>query len=607
MAFKYKTVTVKDATKLLEELRDFLVNDVGWTDNTPAGQDDEMGANNYHGILGYFLNSAGEDGGRDINFHLYTGKQTDLTWNRYEKHVFPAASYVDTGIGVTDGSVDVTDISTFSGLTLPFDIRIGDEYITVSSIAGSTLTFSGRGVYGSAAATHSAGELVLEVSNCGPTVETYGFTDLTTHLDETSGNSDAIGTKSVSPAGAVDLSGYSDDRFNLHAMFKIISGAESGKMRPITNYVDSNGEFSFLEFKNAPGAEDYAVVSMGFLPTFSRRFVDASPSYYRAGRIEVAATGTDTTCWFYASKYSVTVITKLSGTYHVFYAGEVVPFAAFDNASTTSAASAGTNTIDVDDINLFVEDEKYRIMSQDAGDWATNQSRTAPEPDLDPEEIPTEEFVVASITPGVSPAGTLTLTSNLLFDYSSGAVVGEDPRPTARSAPNTYADDQEIPDDDCCWLPVYIPCDKSLLSSHASHRQCARAAHDLGARWTPDVYALYSRAPGWAKGRVGALGGQDTDAEVTHDHNYQTGRPLAGLVSLFQDDSGSSSDYGLFQLAKGVVLGMWFVDLKSGVPPLGGVSEDTYKARWEGGYEVFRLFQTNASGNAWIVCGPEIP
>jgi hypothetical protein len=603
MAYKSKTVTMKDASFLLEELKDFLVTDCGWTDETPAGQDDEMGAGDYHGILGHFLRSTGEDGLGDICMHLFTGKETNIAQHYTQSHVFPACSYLTAGIddSVMAATVDDVGSTGLANVDTPFGIRMGDEIAIVTDVTAGAVTFSQRGAYGTTPASHSTGDLVIDTLVM-PFVEVYAFQDVTEALIASSGTS-AVGLDAVTNVPGAD--GYGDARFNLHGMLKIVDGAEAGKMRPITDYTSANGDFDYVAFKNAPGTANVAVVAMGFLPALSRRVGTAN---YAAGRIDVADQGTDTVAWFYGSKDSVIVITKFNAGYNMFYAGNVLPFSAKDTALSTDTATAGTNTMDVDNRNIFSIGEKFRIISQDVADWAVNEVR-ASEDDLDPEEIPTEEVVIQGITPGGGNTGTLTFNSNLLFTYATGAVVGEDPRPACRSAPDyariTGASNDVMEGTDC-WLPVYNPCEKTAITAHASHRQVWRSVHATGDPTTRYEVDLYSRLRGYGSRKVNALG---IYLASLGDNlkNKQNERPTCGLVTLYVPDGGVTyNNRGVFAAVKGTLLNMWFPDVNSTIPPYGAVAEDTYEARWGGTYEEFRLFPQRASTSVYGVFGPEI-
>lgn len=600
MAYKYKTVTVKDASFLSEELKDFLVDDCGWTDESPSGQDDEMGAGDYHGILGHFLKSTGEDGNDDIYLHLFNNK-TDGS-SQYRSHNFPAFSYLSSGIGSTDGTATIDDDTELALVSTPFAVRMNDELAIVSSVSGGTVTFSQRGAYGTTNAAHSAGDLILD-TDVRPYVEAYAFRDLTENLVASSGTA-GVGKKSATSVPG--MTGYGDDRFNLHGLLKVVDGAEAGKMRPITDYASSSGDLDYLAFKNSPGTSNVAVVADGFLPGCSRRM---GTSYYCGGRIEMADQGTDTVCWFYGSKDSVVVVTKWDAGYSVFFAGNVIPFSAKDNAFSTAQASAGGNTMDVDDRNLFAVGEKYRIISQDAGDWATNEDRPLTEPDLDPEEIPTEEVVIQGITPGSGNAGTLTFNANLIYTYSTGAVIGEDPRPVCRSAPDyavNISAGRDIAEGTDCWLPVYNPCDKTALASHASHRQTWRSVHASGDPETPDEANFYTRFRGIASRDINAEG----EVKSSLDDNFkskQNDRPTCGLINLYNSDPGSTYNArGIFPAMKGVMQNIWYTDTNGTVPPYSASAEDTYEARWGGSYEEFRLFLQRAATNTFFLCGPEL-
>ena len=601
MAYKFKTVTVNDSSFLLEALKDFLVTDCGWTDESPAGQDDEIGAGSFHGVLGHFLRSSGEDGNDDLCMHLFNAGYTG--GNTVRSHLWPAFSYLAAGIGPTDGTATVDDDTELAGVATPFAVRMNDELAIVSGVSGGVVTFSQRGAYGTTPETHVTGDLLLNTKTKA-FAEVYAYRDLAAILS--SSGTTSVGTKSafITPG----LSGYVDDRFNLHAMLKVVDGPEAGKMRPITDYASTNGDFDYLAFKNAPGTANVAVVSMGFLPALSRRIGTA---YYSAPKIENANQGVDTVCWFYGSKDGVIVMTKFNGGYNVFFSGNVYPFSAKDCAASTAQASAGANTMDVDDITLITVGEKFRIISQDIADWATNVAGPGGgEAALDPEEIPTEEVVIQSITPGSGSAGTLVFNANLKWTYATGAVIGEDPRPACRQAPpyaGISAGDMDVMEGTDCWLPVYNPCEKTQIGAHASHRQVWRSVHATGDITTRSEADLYTRFRGTASRKVGSVGSWAGSLSSLARNNDQNARPLAGLVSLYNSDQTATyNGRGIWPAAKGTVPHLWWVESYAGSPPLSAVQEDTYLARWGSAYAPFRVFTQRGSTIVWCICGPEI-
>lgn len=604
MSYKVKTVTVKDSSFLMEELKDFLVDDCGWTDETPSGQDDEMGAGDYHGILGHFLRSAGEDGTDDLCLHLY-GMMPSTESSRYwQSFIFPPYSYLTSGINETDATADIDDDATLTTVDTPFAVRVGDELAIVSGVAAGVVTFSQRGAYGTTPAVHSAGDLVLD-TNVGAFVEMYAYRDLTTTLLASSGTA-TVGLKAVT--NVPGLNGYVDDRFNLHTFLKIVDGAEAGKMRPVTDYVSATGNFDYTAFLNNPGVANVALVSMGFLPASSRRI--SGTYYYTTPRIEQAVQGTDTVCWFYGSKDGVHVITKWGGVYDHFFVGNVVPFAAKDNAISSIPASAGANTMVVDNRNKFAVGEKYRIISQDADDWVANEDRPGTGPDLDPEEIPTEEVVIQSITPGTGDTGTLTFNANLIYDYATGAIIGEDPRPgvrTARDYSIIASPNRDLMEGATCWLPLYAPCVKTDLAVHASHRQTWRAVHATGDPETPSDVDFYGIFRGSASRDVNVIGDWTASTTGPNTNSKQNDRPTCGLVNLFvQNVSAAYQARGIFAATKGTLPGMWYTDVITSTPPYSAGAEDTYEARWGGAFEEFRIFLQRGSTSTFCIFGPEL-
>lgn len=600
MAYKFKTVTVNDPTKMLEELRDFLVTDVGWTDESPSGQDDEMGAGDYHGVLGTFLRSAGEDGNQDVCLHLRTEYMSDYTYPRFgASYVHPQFSYLSGTLAIGASSVTVDDDTELVTVPTPFAVRINDEIAIVSSVSSGTVNFSQRGAYGTTEAAHVAGDVILNLSYTRPLIDAYAFRDVTAAIASSSGTS-AVGLKSVSAVPG--LSGYTDNEFNFHGMLKVVDGTEAGKMRPILDYAGTGGDFTYAPFKTAPGTANVEVVSMGFLPTLSKKLFTAA-SVRCLPLVKSAEVGTDTVCWFYACKDAVWVITKWDSGYDAFFAGNCIPASSQDTTTSVGTSSAGSNTIEVANRHLFAGGEKFRIISQNAGDWGTNWYRGGTEPNLDAEEIPTEEFVVQSITPGTGDAGTLTLNANLLFTYSEGAVIGEDPRPALTSAYGYNLAGNSITEGVYCSSCVYLPAPKTDIAAHMSHRQSERAVHS-----NLDKYVYNSTYFNGYGGRrdtkrwTGLFGDYVSGNQDADYYNRLNGRPTGGLVTIYQD-AETYSAYGIFYSMKGVLPLCWWVTTEA-TPPYSAASEDTYAARWGSQYEEFRLFAIRSGG--WFIFGPEI-
>jgi len=594
MAYKFKAVTVNNWSALNEALRDFLVTDVGWTDETPAGQDDEMGAGDFHSIIGHFLRSDGEDGNQDVCVHLGAMQPSDYSYDYYRDWVLPPVSYLSSGIGTGDVSATVDDGTEYSGVPTAFVARIDDELVDVSVVAGNVLTIA-RGKYGTTPATHTQGAPVLCLKQGKPVIDVCAFQDLSNAVVASSGTG-TLGTDSVT--NVPGLSGYRTDQFNWHGMLRVVDGPHAGKMRPILDYVSAGGDFTYAPFLTTPGVANVDVVSMGFLPTMSRRIGEGTTSYLTP-RVNVENAGTDTPCWFYGSKDAFWVITKVGGTMYVMYTGNLIPFASRDTTISVGTTTAGTNTIMVANRHLFTESEKFRILSQNYADWATNQDRSAAgEDDLDIEEIPSEEFVVQSITPGTGDAGTLMLSANLQYTYSAGAVIGEDPRPAASLASGYqsihYVTNLATTD---CWLPVYFWMKKDAISAHATHRQTSRSVHVSGDPTTPDPVNLASRGRGLCAGEIGPDGIYASGGNDSAFYGYVNDRPTLGLWSLTNQEVQEA--LGIVLSVKGTFHMAWWIPYESGYP-FGMATEDTVKARWGSGYEEFRLFGNN------MIFGPEI-
>lgn len=597
MAVKHKIVTLDhSATSFLNnEIYDFLVNDCGWTDDTPSGQDDDFNFG-----LGYFLSSPGEDGNTKIHMHLW-GAGDD------NSYVPPIMTYLGAAI-TTTGQMSCTVLDgTLLPSSGPFWIRIDDELIICSGTSGSTVTFSQRGAGGTTAATHAADACVGLENNIRSCIELF------MHQDVSSGG--GIAAASASSPHARDnvsalagLTGYGDRRFNYHAFLRITSGSESGKMRPILDY-DDTGDFTYRPFLNAPGDNTSEVVMAGFNPACSWRMCDTSFSSNDMchGSIERNSVGDATTFFMYGSKDGFVIVAKYNSAYYAHYFGNVVPYASKLTTALTAGASAGATSFVVANRHLFVEGEKYRLLSTDVDDWGDNEDRSAEAPasswpDLDPEEIPSEEVVVDTITPGTGDAGTIAITSQLIYSYRTGAEVGEDPRPAVRVASQggTFADPLVGGQ---TMLPLYLNTRKENLAIDASHRQNIRACHNTSSRWIPypGYFDFMRYNSELLVGPSGAQSGSGPDSP-----SYLTQRYVGGLISVYTPYNATYRQYGRWECVKGTLPYIWWFNVTGSSPPYGGSAEDTLKAWWGSQFETFRMFQSPGSGTHWFACGPEL-
>jgi hypothetical protein len=145
MAVKYKKVTVKSPSFLLKEIRDFMVNDVGWTDETPANQDDYQGF-----ILGYFLKSTGESGDKEIFLNPRLNCfQFDATGDDNYLAQRPAVyNYLSSAIDENDMTISLDEGAHFPPASQGLNglvVRIEDELIKISDVSGDDLTVEQRG------------------------------------------------------------------------------------------------------------------------------------------------------------------------------------------------------------------------------------------------------------------------------------------------------------------------------------------------------------------------------------------------------------------------------------------------------------------------------
>jgi len=559
MAYKGKSVLVASGSHLMNEVRDFLVS-CGWSDDTPTGQDDQNGM-----ILGYFLSSTGESGNDQHYFYLsvnddYTGVgRVDI-------------DYLASAITDTDTTVSLNDASSFS---TSGKVRIGDEVISYTGKSGNNLTGCSRGVGITTAASHSADDVVQQIDTGKLQIDVFAVSDLSTAIASASGSA-TIGLTSANSVPG--LSGYNNDRFNHYALLKVTSGTEAGKMRWITDYSSSSGDFTYQSFLNTPGSATCDILSGGFMPAWSRR---ASSRFLGRSRITYDDAGFYV--FMYGSKDGLVLVEKVSGNYYVSYFGKT--YGAFSDTTTTlsSAASAGDTTISVTSTDIFEANQKYRIISTDVDDWDDNKDRQVGDgwPPLDPEEIPTEEFVVQSVG-----TGTITLSSPLIYSYRSGAVIGECPRFLICSADN---DGNHTLNSE--YSGTFLPCDKTVLSAHASHRQTWRAVHASGNPKSPYNSSTTSVFIDCGIFNV-------TGDYVISDNNV-TNKYVASLWN-FRGSSSSYEQYGVFRGNYGCSKMLWGANAQ----PMSANSEDTFKAMWSGKHEVFRVFKE--SENNWFFVGPEI-
>lgn len=473
MTYAYRKVeNIISASHLNDEIFDFLVNDCGWTDKTPTGQDDQNGM-----ILGRWLRSPGEDGIQDIHMHLHLRASDYAPW--------PQHTYLN---GAIDDVVTTIPIKYDSTFPTAGRGRVGDELIQWTGVSGGNLTGCTRGLYGSTPASHSLNDVLLVLAddvaskNFKTTIEVFAHSDLTKDLLASSGVA-SIGAQSVSSVPG--LSGYGDDRFNYHALLKVTDGAEAGKMRWVQDYTSAGGDFDFTRhpFLTAPGSANCELVSQGFFPGWTAR-ADMSTGSNRGSKW-----GTIPPATFGSIAWTVYLYGNLNNFAAVAWRGDLdkyyFTFFGIPNiiasplvVGLTSAAAAGDWEVEVNDIGMFSIDQRIRLLSQDVDDWADNEDRQVSDgwDPLDPEETASEENIVRDIDVGNR---LIKLEMPLIYSYRVGAVVGEDPRPTMRYSAQHY-NEQLLNRNDTQYSGVascYSPSDAGRIFRNASHRQNWRAYH----------------------------------------------------------------------------------------------------------------------------------
>jgi len=579
MAYKGKEVgPVASVSHLVDEIKSFLMS-CGWIDQTPTNQDDPNGF-----ILGHFLQSSGENGTADHLIHIGLVKS-------FTSRSFVEVSYLSSGITDTDTTIPITYTT---GIPTAGVVRVDDEIITYTGLSGGSLTGCSRGHGLSTAASHSKNAVIQWLSDSSTwwakiAIEIAAFRDLSNAI----ASSDLTKTWNIdidSVSGVSGLDGYGNNRFDYHTLLRVndTGSSENGKMRWVKTYADT-GDFTYQPFLTAPGAVSCDVVSSGFLPGLTWRAATGESNFYRP--LTDATPPSGIRAFLYGSRDGYMAVYMYGSEYYPYYVGSTYGHANLTNANTTAALSAGDSVIHVDNTDIFEINAKYRIISQDMRDWDDNKDRQVGDgwPPLDPEEIPTEEFVVSAIDSG---AGTITLSSNLIYSYRTGAVVGEDPRPIVRAAEE---DGKSVISAGTYYAPCYLPCDPSVISAHASHRQTWRAHHASGNPKAPRNSSFYSC--------LLYTNSSTSEGILTNSGvltvNRQNGHHIPILVNLRCNNESTS--YGYFKCWKGILPQIW---RSYASPPFSGSEEDIIRALWEGKFEDFRLFKDTA--NVWFFVGPEI-
>jgi len=472
MAYKARIVTCSSHAQLMKHVKEVMLA-AGWINKTPSGQDDPNGY-----ALGFFMNSPGESGNEDINLHM------GLWYGSYIAQLPAVIAYLASSIDTVQDTITLASLDCYTGanlvtLTAPGIVQIDDElvYFTGTNPGEVQITGCIRGWGVTEPATHAAGAIAqLQFNNnlyCSSLqIETFAHSDLTKYLVASSG---AATMTAIGPTSWATLTGFDDDRFNFHALVKVVGGTEDGKMRWIADYTSTGGAIAYQPFLAAPSAVNAQIISGGFFPAWSKRaaYTSGQVRYNgivgTAGAVPVVQAGR--VYFIYCSLDGITIVTKYTTYYDYFYAGNYIrPHAAVTTKSTaaslltlsfggtytncvmsdigkpvvsgandgvlvafnntskiwyvaptdpvddpftgaiavtitggtgqgTTTGSASRNGFKVDNVNIMIKDQKYRVLSQNTDDWDDNKTPGGSWPKLDPEETASEEFVSADVLP----------------------------------------------------------------------------------------------------------------------------------------------------------------------------------------------------------------
>lgn len=633
MAHKGNHYEIKGALDFIGKLKDFMVA-CGWqlvgpTDTEPnrIAQDDK-----HAHILGWFLNSNGEDGSKDQHVHLH--------WGEGPSSRLPGGLTTWLTAGITASQTDAIPLHDATDLAAGDVVQIDGEGIQVGSVdtsgtggAGDPHYLNGcvRGYGTTDPATHDAGDTVARVIDNGgesayPYIRQYVYRDLANAV----GVSDptvtwSLGEKSNADpiTGLIYPSGRAWD--NGLGLLKVADSGSShdGQMRWIKTD-DGAGRYTWVKFKtSAPGvgvgSYKCEIISGGWMPGISNNQLVGSSSQLKTPVMSGGPSGiplVQTDAWFYGNKDGVAVVFKAGTTYRAWYFGDYVPFA--NPASTTATAvgggdiAAGVLSIDVADRNLFVVGGKYRIVSQDYRDWTDNWDRSADTAmgaspgdwaDLEGDETAQEYLVVNTITPGAGDAGTITFDHPLIYSYRAGAVVGEDPRRfvgfhcygSGSSHSNQFESSSTIAG---AHTPLHAVSKSRFRVDRPAHRRHDRCTYS-GTTWNP------WQGNGGFDYRGGHIISVRTFMEpfdpdvLDNDENY-VDKLVVVPMSIGWYDGTDRTGYGGFWQYLGII-----PILRQMYSNLGGTSEDTVKIPWDGKQETARIFYEQGSSK-WLCAGPEI-
>lgn len=581
MAYKFKKITAKSPSLMLNQIRDFLVDDCGWTNETPAAVISEDPGNL---VTPCFLKSTGEDGTEAIYLNLMSnvGYGTVATVGRDQSPF----TYLAVGCSATDTTLSVDNSARFVGnQAFPYGgiVRIEDELIWFAYQATNSLYECKRGYLGTTAASHDDGDHVLQEYNsyapaqsAGPTIEAYALRTITTPI--ASSTAVTIGATSVTGVGT---GGYEDARFAYNCFLKVTSGTYTGLMRRILTYTSAGGgSFTYEPFHVAPGSATFDVVSAGFLPTMPRNASDYVSSSRPLPVIRtnfIVATLNKPpqaeACYLYGSKDYLYVVVKTLSDFSVHFFGNLIRHAAKASALTTADINPGSNVvIAVDDVTPFYVGAKFRIMGQSTQDWIDNKARTTFPGSGNP-KLYSDEMVTEEITIGAVGATDITVNGTTLASYRTGAIIAEDPRPLVTASHMGTG---------LATLTGMFPC------------------------YYPKVFGAYYRQiaaftlVNYGKLTAAALTPGSASGELP---SWLTERNMTGVIAITMTNPSYHAN-NLWEYVKGILPSFWYLTVPGA---MFGLPEDTFQARWNGAWKTFRLFPYDGSMSTYCcVLGPEI-
>ena len=616
MAYKGKHVLCNSTLDFNTKLKDFLVDDCGWSHDPASPTKDPtacLAQDDKHGfILGWFLKSNGEDGNQNIPMHIGWGTHETTTTEKWWKGY---TTYLASEL--SDSATSISLKTAFPVLATSDIIQIGNELIQVGVVTGTLLTVCIRGMYGTTAASHSVKDVIARVTNTAPAITMHAVRDLANPILTSGANIGPMGL--IASSGeitmtATDLDATRDDnKYNYCTLVKA-----AGQWRWVhTQTVDSVGTISigYDAYYTAPGNVPIGIFSAGFHPHASRHCTPEDSG--RSCSIFSSCTmASPKDCWFYGSKDGVAVVILIANnTYRIFYNGKYTPYC---NPTFTTAASVssgdiarGATQIKVADVTKFAIGGKYMLLTnQPAVDWAANRNTYTSTymnatsgnwPNLDGNEAVFEYVIVTAIDVGAS---VLTLTVPTCYSYKSGALIGEHIRPHVGYCSNSDGSSQN--------QQFSASGDASAVCFHSARNEYIYTnfpAHRI--RWrccaNNSFVPLGATKPWEGNGTYGYQSIKEKCDQVIRigdPNNYPETYSGAVFLTPYMLRPTSDSDY---KSAGGDP------NRKPGYIPhvrkveniWSAVSEDTIKVQFAGSYETFRLFYNDWAGY-WFAMGPEI-